>query len=243
MKKLGLLLSLMLLLNASTWAQRDPKALEVLDAMSEKYQNIDAFSAKLVYKLENPSERLNETFKGEIKVMGEKYRLKIGEQEIINNGTTIWTYLREVNEVNVDNYYPEDDPMAPAKIYTIYRDGYKYAYVEQKKQKGNLVEVIDLEPENKDEPFYKIRLTISKEDKTLLNYKVFDKNGNRYLWSVSDFDPNLKLTASHFEFDAGDYKDVEIIDTGQVVAGNYSKDKAHPARYDKLFEQVESSIA
>ena len=212
MKKLGLLLSLMLLLNASTWAQRDPKALEVLDAMSEKYQNIDAFSAKLVYKLENPSERLNETFKGEIKVMGEKYRLKIGEQEIINNGTTIWTYLREVNEVNVDNYYPEDDPMAPAKIYTIYRDGYKYAYVEQKKQKGNLVEVIDLEPENKDEPFYKIRLTISKEDKTLLNYKVFDKNGNRYLWSVSDFDPNLKLTASHFEFDAGDYKDVEIID-------------------------------
>ena len=212
MKKLGLLFSLMLLLHTTMWAQRDPKALEVLDAMSEKYQNIDAFSAKLVYKLENPSERLNETFRGEIMVMGDMYRLKIGEQEIINNGTTIWTYLREVNEVNVDNYYPEDDPMAPARIYTIYRDGYKYAYVEQKKQKGSLVEVIDLEPENKDEPFYKIRLTISKDDKTLLNYKVFDKNGNRYLWSVSDFDPSLKLTASHFEFNAGDYKDVEIID-------------------------------
>jgi outer membrane lipoprotein-sorting protein len=212
MKKLGLLFSLMLLLHTTMWAQRDPKALEVLDAMSEKYQNIDAFSAKLVYKLENPSERLNETFRGEILVMGDMYRLKIGEQEIINNGTTIWTYLREVNEVNVDNYYPEDDPMAPARIYTIYRDGYKYAYVEQKKQKGSLVEVIDLEPENKDEPFYKIRLTISKDDNTLLNYKVFDKNGNRYLWSVSDFDPNLKLTASHFEFNARDYKDVEIID-------------------------------
>ena len=212
MKKLGLLFSLMLLLHTTMWAQRDPKALEVLDAMSEKYQNIDAFSAKLVYKLENPSERLNETFRGEILVMGDMYRLKIGEQEIINNGTTIWTYLREVNEVNVDNYYPEDDPMAPARIYTIYREGYKYAYVEQKKQKGSLVEVIDLEPENKDEPFYKIRLTISKDDNTLLNYKVFDKNGNRYLWSVSDFDPNLKLTASHFEFNARDYKDVEIID-------------------------------
>ena len=56
--------------------------------------------------------------------------------------------------------------------------------------------------------FYKIRLTIDKEDKTLVNYKVFDKNGNRYLWSVSDFDPSLKLTASHFEFDASDYKGV-----------------------------------
>ena len=48
---------------------------------------------------------------------------------------------------------PEDDPMAPAKIYTIYRDGYKYSFVEQKKQKGRQVEIIDLEPENKDEPF------------------------------------------------------------------------------------------
>lgn len=203
---------LVLVLANTGWAQRDTKALEILDAMSEKYQNINAFKAKLVYKLENPTERLNETFRGEITVMGDMYRLKIGEQEIINNGTTIWTYLEEVNEVNVDNYYPEDDPMAPGKIYTIYREGYKYTFVEEDKQKGQVVEIIDLEPNNKDEPFFKIRLTIAKEDKTLLDYTVFDKNGNRYLWTVSDFDPTLKLTASHFEFDPSQYKDVEIID-------------------------------
>ena len=102
--------------------------------------------------------------------------------------------------------------MAPAKIYTIYRDGYKYTFVDEKKQKGNVVEIIDLEPDNKDEPFFKIRLTIDKADKTLVNYKVFDKNGNRYLWTVSDFDPTLQLTASYFEFDPSEYKDVEIID-------------------------------
>ncbi|GJM30811.1 MAG: hypothetical protein DHS20C17_34460 [Cyclobacteriaceae bacterium] len=212
MKKIGLFIVLMIFTIMSGWAQRDPKALEVLDAMSEKYQSIDGFKAKLVYKLENPTEKLNETFRGEITVMGDKYRLKIGEQEIINNGSTIWTYLKEVNEVNVDNYYPEDDPMAPAKIYTIYREGYKYSFVEETKQKGQLVQVVDLEPDNKDEPFYKIRLTIGKQDNTLLNYKVFDKNGNRYLWTVSDFEPELKLTASHFEFDPSQYKDVEIID-------------------------------
>lgn len=212
MKKIGLLIFLMAVLANSGWAQRDPKALEILDAMSEKYQNIDGFKAKLVYKLENEAEKLNETFRGEITVMGDKYRLKIGEQEIINNGSTIWTYLQEVNEVNIDNYYPEDDPMAPGKIYTIYREGYKYSFVEETKQKGQVVQVVDLEPENKDEPFFKIRLSIDKEDKTLLNYKVFDKNGNRYLWTVSDFEPNLKLTASHFEFNPSEYKDVEIID-------------------------------
>jgi outer membrane lipoprotein-sorting protein len=212
MKKIGLFIILMTLLASSGWAQHDPKALEVLDAMSEKYQSIDGFRAKLVYKLENPTEKLNETFRGEITVMGDKYRLKIGEQEIINNGSTIWTYLKEVNEVNIDNYYPEDDPMAPAKIYTIYREGYKYSFVEEGKEKGQLVQVVDLEPDNKDEPFFKIRLTIDKQDKTLLNYKVYDKNGNRYLWTVSDFEPDRQLTASHFEFDPSEYKDVEVID-------------------------------
>lgn len=212
MKKIGLVFILVALIVNVGWAQKDPKALAVLDAMSAKYQNIEAFKAKLVYKLENSAEKLNETFRGEITVMGEKYRLKIGEQEIINNGTTIWTYLREVNEVNIDNYYPEDDPMAPSKMYTIYQQGYEYSFVEEKKRKGRIVQIIDIEPDNKDEPFYKIRLTIDKVDKTLVNYKVFDKNGNRYLWSVSDFDSDIKLTASHFEFDPSKYKDVEIID-------------------------------
>jgi len=212
MKRFGILFTLIILLSQSVWAQKDPKAREILDAMSEKYRTTTAFSASLVYKLENPQERLNETFKGEITVMGDMYRLKIGEQEIINNGETIWTYLKEVNEVNIDNYYPEDDPMAPARIYDVYKDGYKYSFEEEKKQKGRIVEIVDLVPDDKDEQFFKIRLTIDKIDKTLVNYKVFDKNGNRYFWQVSDFNPGLKLTASHFVFNPSEYTGVEIVD-------------------------------
>ncbi len=212
MKRFGILFTVVLFLAQPVWAQKDPKARAILDAMSQKYQNTSAFSANLVYKLENPQERLNETFKGEITVMGDMYRLKIGEQEIINNGETIWTYLREVNEVNIDNYYPEDDPMAPARIYDVYKEGYKYSFLEEKKQKGRIVEIVDLEPDNKDEQFFKIRLTIDKTDKTLVNYKVFDKNGNRYFWQVSNFNPDLNLTASHFAFNPSEYQGVEIVD-------------------------------
>ncbi|MDH3711705.1 MAG: outer membrane lipoprotein carrier protein LolA, partial [Cyclobacteriaceae bacterium] len=76
MKRFGILFTLMLLLATTSWAQNDRKALEILDAMSEKYQNTTAFKANLVYKLENPQEKLNETFRGEITVMGSMYRLK-----------------------------------------------------------------------------------------------------------------------------------------------------------------------
>ena len=78
MKRIGLYIILTTFCVNLGWAQQDQKALAILDAMSEKYQNIDAFQAKLTYKLENPSEKLNETFRGQITVMGDKYRLKIG---------------------------------------------------------------------------------------------------------------------------------------------------------------------
>ncbi len=56
MKKAGLVFILVALMINDGWAQKDPKALEVLEAMSAKYQNIEAFKAKLVYKLENNAE-------------------------------------------------------------------------------------------------------------------------------------------------------------------------------------------
>ncbi len=85
-------------------AQKDPKALEVLNAMSDKYKSIPAYKANFEYTLNNANEGVNENMQGEIVVKGEKFRLKLGGQEIINNGQTVWTYLAEANEVNIDNY-------------------------------------------------------------------------------------------------------------------------------------------
>lgn len=56
--------------------------------------------------MESPTAGINETSEGEIIVQGPKFNLKLSGQEIINNGTTVWTYLKESNEVNITNYEP-----------------------------------------------------------------------------------------------------------------------------------------
>jgi len=193
-------------------AQQDPKAREILDAMSAKYKKVPTFRAKLSYTLENPQEDLEETFEGDILVMGDMYRLNIGGQEIINNGKTVWTYLEDVNEVNIDNHSADEDAMSPSKIYTIYRDGFKYMIVETKKSRGRVLDVIDLVPDDKDLQYFKIRLMVDQADKSLASYRVFDKNGNRYYWEVSEFIPDESLKASSFQFDPSKYSGVEVID-------------------------------
>lgn len=211
MKKLIFGLISVFLVNVAN-AQYDPKALEILDAMSKKYKAITAFEANISYTLINDVEKLNEKFSGKITVKGTKFKLVLDGQEIINNGTTMWTYLPDIQEVNIDNYDPESEEINPAKIYDAYKKGFKYLYLEDKTVDGVLCHIIDLVPEKKDAQYFKIRMNIAKNDKSIQSWTMFDKSQNRYTYSIAKFTPNIKVEDSFFNFDVSKYPGIEVVD-------------------------------
>ncbi|HNP07948.1 MAG TPA: outer membrane lipoprotein carrier protein LolA [Cyclobacteriaceae bacterium] len=194
------------------FAQYDPKALEILEAMSAKYKSLTSFEANLTSSLTNDTDGIHEEFKGKITVKGDKFKLLVDDQEIINNGTTVWTYLPSASEVNIDNADPDSDEMNPSKFYVMYKKGYKYLYLEDQMDGGVLCEVVDLVPEKKDAQYFKIRMNIAKKDKSIQSWVMFDKSGNRYKYSISKFVPNVKVDDSFFTFDPKKYPGVEVID-------------------------------
>jgi outer membrane lipoprotein carrier protein len=196
----------------SVSAQYDPKALEILEAMSKKYKSIPAFEANITCNLSNDVDKVNEEFKGKITVKGDKFRMVLPEQEVINNGATIWTYLPEAKEVNIDNYDPTSEDINPSKIHEVYKKGYKYLYLQDKTDGGVMCEEIDLVPEKKDAQYFKIKMFINKKEKTVQSFTLFDKGGNRYKYTVSKFTPNAKIEDSFFTFDPKNYPGVEVID-------------------------------
>ncbi len=196
----------------SASSQYDPKALTILDAMAKKYKAIPAFEANISYTLTNDVEKINEEFKGKITVKGDKYRLVLPEQEVINNGVTIWTYLPEAKEVNIDNYDATSEDVNPSKIYEIYKKGYKYLYIQDKTEAGVVCEEIDLVPEKKDAQYFKIKMLINKKDKSIINWTMFDKGGNKFKYSITKFNPTVKVEDTFFVFDTKKYPGVEVID-------------------------------
>ena len=206
------LLTGMFLITSPVFAQYDAKAKEILDAMSSKYQQMGAFKSNFTYTMENPTEAINEDFNGEIFVKGEKFRLKMGGQEIINDGETVWTYLEDVNEVNIDSYNPDEGDISPSEIFNAYKRGFKYQYVTEETIDGHAYHVIDLAPENTDNQFHKIRLHIDKSDNTLKMWKIFSKDGTNYTYKISNFNSEEQIANSLFTFDTSQYKGVEIID-------------------------------
>jgi outer membrane lipoprotein carrier protein len=204
--------AILMFLATASFAQYDPKALEILEAMSKKYKAIAAFEASLTSSLTNESEGVKEEFKGKIIVKGEKFKLSLDDQEIINNGTTVWTYLPSAKEVNIDNYDPGSDDINPIKIFDIYKKGFKYLYLADKTEAGVVLEEIDLVPEKKDAQYFKIKMMIVKKDKSIQSWTMFDKSGNRYKYTITKFTPNIKVDDATFTFDPKKYPGVEIID-------------------------------
>ena len=145
-------------------------------------------------------------------VKGEKFRLSLDDQEIINDGTTVWTYLPSAKEVNIDNYDPDSDDINPIKIFDIYKKGFKYLYLADKTEAGVVLEEVDLVPEKKDAQYFKIKMMIVKKDKSIQSWTMFDKSGNRYKYTITKFTPNIKVEDALFTFDPKKYPGVEVID-------------------------------
>jgi outer membrane lipoprotein-sorting protein len=211
MKKLVLVLVGVVLAGVVS-AQYDPKALEVLEAMSKKYRSYTSFEVNLTSSLINESAGVKEEFKPKITVKGEKYRLELAEQQVYNNGATVWTYLPNEKEVNVDNFDPKSEDLNPTKIFDMYKKGFKYLLIGDKTDAGVLCDEIDLVPEKKDAQYFKIKMLISKKDKSVQSWTMFDRGGNRYKYTITKFTPNIKVEDAYFTFDPKKFPGVSVQD-------------------------------
>lgn len=195
-------------------AQLDPKAREILDAMSAKYQSIHSFQADLAYTMTNKVEDINEAYNGKISVKGDMYRLVMQDQEIYNDGKTVWTYLPtlDIPEVTIDNNNPEAGDITPSSIFNVYKEGYKYLYLNSYSEGGKSYDIVDLIPNDKDAQYFKVRIEIESKEKLLRKFTLFDKEGSEYAYVISNFKSNVNLADSYFAFDTSKLSEDQIID-------------------------------
>ena len=100
----------------------DPKAKAVLDNVSKKFKSLKTVIANFILKIEGANNSVSDSRKGSVYVKGPKYKVVMGEQEIISDNQTSWTYVKDVNEVTISNVDHSNNSMTPAKIFTNFYD-------------------------------------------------------------------------------------------------------------------------
>lgn len=215
MKRFFSLFSLCLLLCASlsVTAQQDPEAGKLLDNLTKKYKSLNSFSAKYTYTLKDLQSQSDEAVSGSITVKGDKFRLKMAQQEIYNDETTIWTFMQDVNEVTISNYEPgETDEYSPTQILEMYKQGYKYRMRDAVTEGGIKYAIVELTPEDTSKDFFKVILKVNEKDLILSAWEVYEKQGRRYEYSIKEFKANINVSDAHFRFDPSKHPEVEVVD-------------------------------
>ncbi|MBM3401808.1 MAG: outer membrane lipoprotein carrier protein LolA [Bacteroidetes bacterium] len=214
MKKLLIAVFLVFAAGISVMAQSEVKAKEILAEVSKKYRSYDVIKTEFSYTLENPEAKIKETQTGTLFVRSKvnKYKVILKGQELISDGKNQWTYLKADKEVQLSEVDNSADALNPAKLFTIYEKGFKSLYVNDSKVNGKTLLNIDLSPIDTKRSFFKVKLQIDKLTKQIINAVIFDKNGNRYTYSIRTFTPNIKVPESIFAFDSKLYPGVELVD-------------------------------
>jgi outer membrane lipoprotein-sorting protein len=157
---------------------------------------------------------VTDTRKGSLALKGQKYHIAIGNQEILCDNTTVWTYNKEAKEVQVTKYNPAEQSMSPAKLFTatFYDKEYKYSYKGQRKEQGKNCDIIELEPNDKSKQLAKIELLVDKASSMISGGNYWEKNGNKYAITISDVKENSDLPDSYFAWNAKEHPGVEVVD-------------------------------
>ncbi len=207
-----LLLILLGLLNHQAAAQQDAQAVKLLDALSKKMQSYSAYKATFSLNIKAENEKLDETTNGTILIKGNKFLLQTTAQDIYNDHRTVWTHAKADKEVTVTANDPNDPEMNPAMIYGLYKKGFKALFIESKTVGGLKMDIVDLTPNNKSLEYFKIRMTIDSKNNLLKSWQIFNKNGRKYLFTISKFEPNVPAIDAMFQFNTATNKGVEVVD-------------------------------
>jgi outer membrane lipoprotein-sorting protein len=222
MKK-SIIISVILIATAyNAFAQKDADAQKILNGLSKKYRSYDLIKADFTFTLEDQQAGIKQTQTGTLisRPKANKFKVSIYNpdekatvtQEIISDGKSQWTYIVKDKEVELSDVDHSEDNLNPAQLFTIYEHGYKYLYTGDQKIDGKVCQIVDLTPEDAKKPFFKVRLTIDKAKKQIYSALIFDKNGNRYTYTIRSFTPNPKVPETLFTFDKKDHPGVEVVD-------------------------------
>lgn len=206
-KQFFLLLTLVL---AGT-AQAQNNSQKILDELANRTNAAKNIQVGFSYEMENTDADIHEATEGSLVVSGNKYLLKIAGQEIICDGKTIWTYIADADEVQI-NEVDEEESFSPTKLLSSYTDDYDASLEKEYSENGHKYYLMKLKPKDKDSGFDYVHLKIEKEKMQLAAFILYDFDNNVFSYIIKEYLTDIALEENAFTFDETKYPDVDVID-------------------------------
>lgn len=221
MKKFILSILVLLFLNLNAQAQdytstadNDPAAKAILDKIKVRYNSFKTVSANFSLEIEIP-QMDTELQKGKLWQEGEKYRAELDNRSIISNGETVWVYLGNNKEVQINcaSDFAGEGMMSPKDLLSIYeQEEYVYYLSNEFKEGDKFVQQIEFKPTDKESEYSKLRLTIDKKTLNVARMKIFAKDGSRFTLKMDNWEANKAISTEKFIWSEAECSDCYVED-------------------------------
>jgi len=184
---------------------------KILEDLSTKTNSFDNIKATFAYKMVNTEANINEVTNGTLMVEGDKYNLNIAGQTVISDGETLWTYIPDSEEVQI-NEVSEEEGFSPSKLLSSYNEEYNAEMMDGLNKDGVSCYQLKLKPKDENSNFDYVILVIKKEEMQLADFIIHDFDGNVFTYEIKQFVTNSTIPDGSFSFDESAHPNVEVID-------------------------------
>ena len=198
----------------TTTEDSDPAALDLLRTIKAKYLSDKAHKLNFELDMEFPGQSM-ETEKGSLIQLYDKFDLNMGGRRIISDSETVWMYLEDINEVQINDADFEDteDFMSPTEIFNLDQSkDFIFAITEYGRENGREVTYVECKPVSTSSEYSKMRLAVYTGSNEVHSLKIFSKDASRFTLRITDYQPDVPVGAGTFSFDVDAHDGVHVED-------------------------------
>ena len=159
------------------------------------------------YEVGNQTIAVSEKASGKVILQGEAYKMDIEGQQIISDGTSIWTYLIDSEEVMISDAGNDESIITPIKLLTSYDKDYAMKYVASSEKGIKVVEMSNPKGE-----FSKVTLKIDDKKMEIVSAVIQNRGGDEFNISIQKTTYDQALGDKFFTFNAKEHPKAEVID-------------------------------
>lgn len=182
------------LLSGRADAQSTPEA--VARQLQERYGAIESLRASFVQTV--GAQRL----RGTLSVRRDAFRLDLGEQVLVTDGSTLWSYSRPDEQVVVQDYDPAKVGFSVGQLFTDYLEVFRVTGASRATIDGVRHHVLTLRPRQSGMSVRDATLYVRASDAVPTRVRVHDTTGGTLAFDLTDVERNVSLPASTFQFAA-----------------------------------------
>ena len=190
---------IMMVFVAGTLAGAGETVQEVLEKVRKKYDSIADAELKFSQKTTFEMSKVEQDVTGTLWLKKtNKYRVETGDQTIVTDGVTVWSYSAANNQVLIDHFKMDENTISPEKILTGAPTEYVPTLLGADRIGSTEVLALKLEPRNEQSLVKSMKLWVDKSTWLIKKAEIVDVNGKETNYLVTDVKTNIGLQDSRF---------------------------------------------